>query len=184
MSFWSSQLNTKTVKTLSADDLNTVFNNVHIEDANVESLIQLEQIKRVAGFTPGTPWKGTPAIKAITLLGEGSDNKQTIHRPAQGEVWELIQSSIEVSVIDAGSQSFRILTYDDTNYVCHIEYSSGVLSIVQEPILNEITSTGTREGGFNNRIFYDYNNYLVCYGDASSSFTTDPVINSFVCRVN
>ena len=184
MSFWADQLNTKTVKTLTAEDLNIVFNNVHIQEMNVEALEKLKLIKEVAGFSPGTPWKGTPVIKSITLTGEGSDNQQTIHRPDQGEVWELIQSSIEVSVIDTGVQNFRILTYDDSSYVCHIEYSTGTDNVVQEPILNEQTTTGSREGGFNNRIFYDYDNYLVCYGDSDGSFTTDPVINSFVCRVN
>ena len=184
MSFWSDQLNTKTIKTVSATDLDIVFNNVNIKDANVETLTHLEQIKRVAGFVPGSPWKGTSEIRAVTLTGEGSDNKETIHRPDEGQVWMLVQSSIEVAVQDTGQQNYRILTYDGTNFVCHIEYSSGTASILQEPILNEQTTTGTREGGFNNPIFYDYTNYLVTYADTSGSFTTDPVINSLVVRVN
>ena len=182
--FWSVQLNTKTIKDITADDLDTVFDAVRIQESNVEAFQALADIKRVAGFVPGTPWKGTPSIRAITLTGEGSDNKQTIHRPEPGQVWQLVQSSIEVSVQDSGTQNFRILTYDETNFVCHIEYSSASATLTQEPILNEQTTTGSREGGFNNPIIYDYDNYLVCYADTSGSFTTDPVVNSLVVRVN
>jgi hypothetical protein len=178
------QLNTKTITTLSSTDLDTIFKNVHIESLNVESLNKLKLIKEVAGFTPGTPFKGTQSIKAVTLTGEGSDNKKTIYRPEPGQVWEYIQSSIEVAVFDAGQANFRILTYDGSNFVCHVEYSTTSTSITQEPLLNEQTSTGSREGGFNNRILFDYDNYLVCYFDSSGSATTDPVINTAVVRVN
>lgn len=181
--FWSVQLNTKTIGNITAEDLDTVFDNVNVQESNVEAFQALAEIKKVAGFVPGSPWKGTASIKAITLTGEGSDNKETIHRPDPGQVWMLVQSSIEVAVQDTGQQNYRILTYDGSNFVCHIEYSTATDSLVQEPILNEITTTGSREGGFNNPIYYDYDNYLVCYADTSGSFTTDPVVNSLVVRV-
>lgn len=178
------QLNTKTITTLSATDLDIIFKNTHIQGLNVESLNKLKLIKEVAGFSPGSAWKGTQSIKAVTLTGEGSDNKETIFRPPVGQVWEYIQSSLEVAVFDSGTATFRILTYNGSDFVCHVEHSSTSTSFVQEPILNEQTSTGSREGGFNNRIFFDYDNYLVCYFESSGSATTDPVINTAVVRVN
>jgi len=182
--FIFNQLNTKTITTLSADDLDIVFKNIHIEELNVSALDKLKLIKETAGFSPGTPWKGTQSIKAVTLTTEGSDGKQTIYRPPVGQVWEYIQSSIEVAAFDTGQATFRILTYDGTDFVCHVEMTSTSTSFAQEPILNEQTSTGSREGGFNNRILFDNTNYLVCYFDSSGSATTDPVINTAVVRVN
>jgi len=182
--FIYNQLNTKTLNSLSAEDLDLVFDNVHIQEVTVEALNRLKIIKEVAGFSPGTPWKGTQSIKPVTLTTEGVDGKQTIYRPEPGQVWEYIQSSIEAAVFNSGTARFRIFTYDETNFVCHVEMSTEQTSITQEPILNEQTTTGSREGGFNNRIFFDYDNYLVCTFESSGSATTDPVINTAIVRVN
>lgn len=184
MSFWSDQLNTKTINSLSIDDLDKIFDNIQIQDSNLEDIQTLVAIKEAAGFRAGSPFKGTSAIKRNDMGDTGIANQQTIHQPEPGQVWMMVASSIQIATFADGSHTFFIQTFDNTNRTTHIEYTVQTDSIVNEPILNEITSSGSREGGFNAPIFYDSDNYLVTYYDSSaSSQTQDPVICTQVVRV-
>ena len=184
MSFWSNQLNTRTVKTLTIDDLDNIFDTINIQDDNLEYLQQLIALKEAAGFRAGSPFKGTSAIKRNDMGDTGIANQQTIHRPDEGQVWMMVASSIQIATFADGGHTFFIQTFDTTNRTTHIEHTTQTDSIVNEPILNEITSSGSREGGYNAPIFYDSDNYLVTYYDSTaSSQTQDPVICTQVVRV-
>lgn len=184
MSFWSNQLNTKTIKTLTIEDIDRIFNSVNIEDDNLEFMSNLIALKEAAGFVAGSPFKGTLSIKRNDMGDSGIANKQTIHRPDEGQVWMMVASSIQIATFADGGHDFFIQTFDTTNSVTHIECGIQVDSIVNEPILNEQTTSGSREGGYNPPIFYDYDNYLVTYyNTTASSQSQDPVICTQVVRV-
>ena len=96
----------------------------------------------------------------------------------------MVASSIQIATFADGEHTFRLQTFDDTNRTTHIEYTILSDSIVNEPILNEQTTSGTREGGYYAPIYYDYNNYLIVYYDTNaSSQSQDPVICTQVVRV-
>lgn len=184
MSFWSNQLNTRTVKTLTIDDLDNIFDSINIQDTNLEYLQQLIALKEAAGFRAGSPFKGTSTIQRTDMGDTGIANQKTIHRPDEGQVWMMVASSIQIATFADGEHTFRLQTFDDTNRTTHIEYTILSDSIVNEPILNEQTTSGTREGGYYAPIYYDYNNYLIVYYDTNaSSQSQDPVICTQVVRV-
>jgi len=184
LSFWSDQLNTKTIKTLSIDDIDKIFDNINIEDGNLENIETLVAIKDAAGFRPGSPFKGTSQILRNNMGDTGIANQQTIHKPEAGQVWMMVASSIQIATFADGSHTFFIQTFDNTNRTTHIEYSVQTDSIVNEPILNEITTSGSREGGYNAPVFYDSDNYLITYYDSTaSSQSQDPVLCTQVVRV-
>jgi len=184
VSFWSNQLNTRTVKTLTIDDLDNIFDSINIQDTNLEYLQQLIALKEAAAFRAGSPFKGTSSIKRNDMGDTGIANQQTIHQPEPGQVWMMVASSIQIATFADGGHTFFIQTFDNTNRTTHIEYSVQTDSIVNEPILNEITTSGSREGGFNAPIYYDYDNYLITYYDSTaSSQSQDPVICTQVVRV-
>ena len=182
--FFHEQLNTKTIKDVSADDLDTVFRDVRLMEINNDALQYMKLVKEVAGFQAGQPFKGTMSIKAVTLTGEGPDNAQIIHRPEPGQIWMCLNSMIEDFTADTGSQTFRLGTNDGSNYCIFIEMTSDVDDITLEPILNEQTTSGSREGGYNNPILYDYDNYLtVQYTQSGGTVSANPVINTQVVRI-
>jgi hypothetical protein len=80
VSFWSNQLNTRTVKTLTIDDLDNIFDSINIQDTNLEYLQQLIALKEAAGFRAGSPFKGTSSIKRNDMGDTGIANQQTIHQ--------------------------------------------------------------------------------------------------------
>lgn len=184
MSFWSDQLNTKTIKSLTIDDIDNIFDNINIQDDNLADIQTLVAIKDAAGFRAGSPFKGTSEIKRTDMGDQGIANKLTIHKPEEGQVWMMVASSILIATFADGSHTFFIQTFDNTNTTTHIEYTVQTDSIVNEPILNEITTSGSREGGYNAPIFYDSNNYLIAYYDSTaSSQSQDPVLCTQVVRV-
>lgn len=184
MSFWSDQLNTRTINSLSIDDLDRIFDNIQIQDSNLEDIQTLVAIKEAAGFRAGSPFKGTSAIKRNDMTDAGIANFQVIHQPEAGQVWMMVGSSVQIATFADGSHTFLISTFDNTNRTTFIESTMQNDSLVNEPILNEVTSSGSREGGYNAPIFYDSNNYLtVHYLSTASSQTQDPVICTQVVRV-
>ena len=182
--FFHEQLNTKTIKDVSADDLDVVFRDVRLMETNNDALQYMKLVKEVAGFQAGQPFKGTMSIKPVTLTGEGPDNAQIIHRPEQGQIWMCLNSMIEDYTADTGSQTFRLGTSDGSNYCIFIEMTTDVDDITLEPILNEQTTSGSREGGYNNPILYDYDNYLtVQYTQSGGTVSANPKINTQVVRI-
>ena len=143
MSFWSDQLNTKTINSLTIDELDKIFDNIQIQDSNLADIQTLVAIKEAAGFRAGSPFKGTSEIKRNNMGDEGIANFQTIHQPEPGQVWMMVASSIQIATFADGSHTFFICTFDNTNRTTHIEASMQEDSLVNQPILNEVTTSET-----------------------------------------
>ena len=109
MSFWSDQLNTKSIKSLTIEDLDQIFDNVKIQDANLEDIQTLVAIKEASGFRAGSPFKGTSAIKRNDMSDQGIGNVQTIHQPDPGQVWMVVGSSVLTATFADGSHTFLSL---------------------------------------------------------------------------
>lgn len=195
------QLNTKTVGAppsstgltgdqlpdtiFSVSDFDLVKNQVTLQLQNLELLNVLNTIGQITNTqSQSGPIKSTLDVKSVTLSDKGTANRQTIHSPDPGEVWRCIGLSATWS-LDA-TPTFVVQVGSSDPYVTVIEYSVNNTSRTSygEPLTNEITNSGTREGGYVFDIHYTSDYPLVCLFDYSgTTITTNPVVSAVVVRV-
>lgn len=171
-----SNLNTFTVLSVSADNLDQVTDPLHIQKTNIAALKAKSTIANASGFTPGTPFKGTVSIKQATVTDTGASNAAIVHQPAEGENWKFLSGSVESVTLSTGSGTYYVEVYDATNdnAVQVIRMASTLAGGV--PLLND-----TESGSAPNEVIYDSESYLRFW--ANGSFSADPILNFLVVRV-
>ena len=169
-----------------ADNYDQVRNQVTLQLSNLELLNVLNTVGQVTNMqSVSGPLMSTLAVKSATIPDKDVANRQTIHRPDVGQVWRVIAMSATWSldanptfVIQVGDPAGSVVTCVETSINATAQTTLG------EPLLNEITSSGSREGGWNPDIHYDYNNPLMTFfAYGGSSITTAPTVNALVVRV-
>ena len=120
-----SNLNPKTLSTVSAQDINTTTRNVHIERRNLEAL-KTTVLVNEATMRNGSPIPGTGSIKTVDV----TDNARTIlFTPEAGETWVLNSISADVTNV-GGTCTYTFFMSDGTTLVRWFYYQSAGASPV------------------------------------------------------
>jgi hypothetical protein len=107
------QLNTKTLETITTDNLDTVKKNVHISPENAPALKVLQNIGEVTGtLSSSGPLLGSGAV-IKKVLDETDTGHQEIWRPDAGQIWQV--NSISIKPTGGGSFSASISLQDSTS---------------------------------------------------------------------
>lgn len=172
---------------MSADTLDQVKNQVNIDVDNIDVLDVLNTIGQITSTqSQSGPLVSTVSVKSATMSEKTTSGRQTIHKPDQGQVWRCIALSATWSLDSNPTFIIQVGDITGTDLVTVIECTVNATANTTsgEPMLNEITSTGTREGGFNPDIHYDHNHPLSCFFTyGGSTITTNPTIRALVVRV-
>ena len=86
------QLNTKTLSSVSATDISEVTNPIHIQERTISDLKNTILVNTASFRQDGGPIPGTQKIITQAFTDSGATN-QVIFTPAQGEVWSISAGS-------------------------------------------------------------------------------------------
>jgi len=170
----------------SVDDYDQVKNQITLQLSNLEVLNVLNTIGQVTNTqSQSGPIQSTLQVRSATIPDKAVANRQTLHRPDPGQVWRCIALSATWAldsnptfVVQVGDPTGSVVTCIETTVTANSQTTLG------EPLLNEITTSGTREGGWNPDIHYDYTNPLMTFFSYSgSTITTAPTVVALVVRV-
>lgn len=129
--FWSVQLNTKTVDSLDAAAIDTVFRGVNIQEDNLEGLSALELLNKIS-FRDGSPIPGTAVIQEVQATESGT--RVQIKRPNEGEVWQIQAATVTSITGGSGNVNHEFYFGDDNGNLMNWFYKSSSSSSL---ILNQ-----------------------------------------------
>jgi len=86
------QLNTKTIKTVSAPDISAVTNPIHFQESDKEALETTVLVNKASYRLDGGPIPGTQQIVTQAFTDSGASNL-VVFTPAVGEVWSISAGS-------------------------------------------------------------------------------------------
>lgn len=179
------EFDTKKLEEFTADNLDSFRDQVFIEDVNRDLVNDLIRFGAIANqISLSGPISRTLDSKSATIPDKGTANRQTIHTPGAGEVWRCIGLSATWS-LDA-NPTFVVQVGDADPYATMVEctFNATARTTYGEPIVNEVTNSGTREGGFNPDIHYTKDYPLkVLFDYGGTTITTAPVVTAIVVRV-
>ena len=182
------QLESTTLQTVTADQLDTIRAKTFSQGTEgTEDEYRRLLLLGLASdqLSLSGPISRTMDIFSVELDDKGTAERKTLHTPGAGEVWRCIGLSATWS-LDV-NPTFVIQVGGSPVYVTMIECTVNATGNTTwgEPLLNEITSTGSREGGSNPDIHYDKDHPLFAAFDysAGGSITTKPIVSAVCVRV-
>lgn len=131
------QLNTKTVKSVSATDIADVTNPIHLSAADQEALERTIMINRSTYRLDGGPIPGSQKIVNGSFTDSGATN-EVIFTPARGEVWSISAGSYSSS---GGTSRIFLFLKDNVNNVA-MEIADESASSGQHNPLDPFASPG------------------------------------------
>jgi len=181
------QLESTTLQTLTADQIDTIKAKTFSQgtDGTEDEYRRILLLGLAADqISLSGPISRTMDIFEVELDDEGAAEVKVFHTPGTGEVWRCIGLSATWS-LDA-NPTFVVNVGEPSEYVVLIECTVQATARTDygEPLMNEITSGGTREGGSNPDVHYDKDHPLSVFFDYSgSTITTKPVVRALCVRV-
>ena len=174
-------------ETFSSGDFDTIKNQVTLEIDNFQLVDTLNKMGQATNMqSQSGPIMSTLAVKSATIPDKDAANRQIIHRPEPGQVWRVIAMSATWSLDANPTYVIQVGDTTGSDLVTCVEttVNATAQTTLGEPLLNEITSSGSREGGWNPDIHYDYTNPLsTFFAYGGSSITTAPTVRALVVRV-
>jgi len=176
------EFDTKKLEEFTADNLDSFRDQVFIEEKNkglIDDLIRFGAIANQISLSG--PISRTLDSKSVTIPDKDVANRQTIHTPGAGEVWRCIGLSATWSL---SSNPTFVVTVGDDAVMIECTVNATARTTFGEPLLNEITDSGTREGGSIPDIHYSKDYPLkVFWTYGGTTITTAPVVTAIVVRV-
>jgi hypothetical protein len=106
-------LNTKTIKSVSATDISDVTNPIHIQSATQEALERTILVNRATYRLDGAPIPGTQKVVNFTVDDSGSTNGE-VFTPERGETWSISAGSFSST---GGTSRLFLFLKDNVNNV-------------------------------------------------------------------
>jgi len=181
------QFDTKKIEDFTADNLDSFRDQIFIEESNekiMNDLIRLGTIANQLSFSG--PISRSIQVIQTTLTQKDVAGREIIYTPGAGEVWRAIAFSATWSLNANPTFLVQVGSGSGVNdYVTCIEctVNATAQTTQPEPLLNEITNTGSREGGYNPDIHFDKDNPLSVWYGGGTSITANPVVTSLILRV-
>ena len=111
-----------TTKQISQDEFDNIVSEIYMTETNLELLQTVKLLGEISNRRSSSgPMAGTQFVKDVTGI---TNSQEEVHRPRQGEVWQLIAASITtldgaasmiLNLIDAVGNLVQIDTFNATS---------------------------------------------------------------------